>query len=449
MPKTAYFAQVLGENSEALMAIREVPHFRHCSQALLDLVYRYGRIFSLSEGERLTRENEFDQWVFFLISGRLAVMVGEERVDTISSSLVGERCLLGEARRATLSATEEGVVALGVDMALLDSLADEHDREDQEVLLELLSIIAGEVVNRIAYLATNQIEMSARFSMIQEGEGKVGLINRLAVNEFVSDPRVNMEIFKFLQRANKDLLAQSRTGDGTRVDTARIYSLCINQGRYEVMIELAAWLHQFFQNEKSQALSRRGMAQNAAQIPFAGCNFHNFSRVVWEEVNSLLPAGHRISETMWGQMFRVDDELTVDMPRIGRWLRESFPLSIKEAADVVMAVLREASAYTSKINSSIKEMVKEMSETALLSRMEDLASNPEGQLLDFLSTRSPEEMIPLFSKHILQVHLVSPFLEGLGLPAQPAPPSEDDPAAPAREPGKTDTGQSMADSLFD
>ena len=116
--RATYLEQVLGENPEAVFAIREVPLFYDCTDPLLQLIYRYGRIFALGHGEELTRENEFDQWVFFVLSGRLAVYVDGDRVDTISSSMVGERCILGEPRRATLRAADEGIVALGVDISI-------------------------------------------------------------------------------------------------------------------------------------------------------------------------------------------------------------------------------------------------------------------------------------------------------------------------------------------
>ncbi len=89
--KANYLQQILGDNEEAQLAIREIPYFRDCSDKLLRLIFRYGRVFSLQEGEELTREGEFDQWVFIVLSGRLAVYVGDDRVDVTTSSLVGER----------------------------------------------------------------------------------------------------------------------------------------------------------------------------------------------------------------------------------------------------------------------------------------------------------------------------------------------------------------------
>ena len=54
-------------------------------------------------------------------------------------------------------------------------------------------------------------------------------------------------------------------------------------------------------------------------------------------------------------------------------------------------------------------------------------------------------MIPVFSKHILQVHLVNPYLEALGLPTEPLPQTEEMAGAVPEE----DEGQGMADALFD
>ena len=51
--KTNYLGALLGGDQNARMAIREIPLFRTCSDELLELVFRYGRIFSLREGETL------------------------------------------------------------------------------------------------------------------------------------------------------------------------------------------------------------------------------------------------------------------------------------------------------------------------------------------------------------------------------------------------------------
>ena len=442
MPKTSYLEQMLGENKEALLAIREVPFFHSCSQELLALVYRYGKVFSLGEGDVLARENEFDQWVYFLLSGRLAVTMGNERVDTISSSLVGEQCLLGVARHATLSATEEGMVALGVDMALMDSLS-EQDEHQQAVMLELLSIITGEIVSRIAYLSRHQIDISSRFSMIQEADRQSALIDLINSSEFASKPRVNMEIYKFLQQNDRGLLAQSVARDGITVDTVRLYAQCVNTGRYEVVLGLSAHLHRFFQMEQARMGANRGQSDEPSGT--FQYNFSDFSRCARKAVNQALPQEKAISETFWAQQFRVNEELSVDLVTLGRWLRSSYGLTGRQTADALMAILQEASDYTAKINTSIKAMVREMSATALISNLEKMTANPESQILESMNTRTPEEMIPMFSKHILQVHLVNPFLEALG--GQPG--VELDAAGVVPDQEAEGGGQNIADTLFD
>ena len=448
--KTAYLAEVLGENRDAVMAIREVPHFRNCSGALLNLVYKYGRVYSLGHRGKLIREGEFDQWVFFLISGRLAVTIGAEQVDTISSALVGEGCLMGEPRRATLSATEEGVVALGVDMALLDALQNNDGAlgEEGAVLVELLAILVGDVVGRIAALSTHQIDIHNRFRSIQQAGEVSAVIRKLAGNEYGQDRQANMEIYKYLNQVAKDLLAPALV-DGTGVvDTRRLYGDCVNTGRYGLIAELANRLHQFDQQRYFQKTKPSEM--------FQGCNFHSFSERVREAVNEELEkiqtahAEKPVTETIWRQRFRANQDLSVDVVPVYQWLQGAYELTDKEMADLLMVLLQTASKYTAEINDSLKSMVREMSVTALLSKLEQVTTNPVGQVLELFETPSLEDLIPHVSKHILNVHLVHPYLDALGLPTEPPPELpvlENNQPKPPEPP--TDSGQGVVDSLFD
>ena len=428
--KANYLEQMLGENQEALFAIREVPHFRTCSENLLRLIYTYGRIYALREGEKLTREGEYDQWVFFILNGKLAVYVGEEWVDTISSSLVGERCILGEPRKATLSAGEGGVTALGVDMAVLDALEGSGGQTPEMVPLyaELLSIITAEIINRIADLAYNQLEISSKLAINVKSEAITDVINGFMHNAYAGRPEANLAIYKQLARRNRELLALVLEDDKITVDTRRLYALCVNGGHGDLILELAGEMHDFL-------LGTRQAEQEEAAHYTADYNFfefvgHVFASIAqqYDGIKSGKTRGREFKETAWREKFRLGGDLTIDLDQLRKWLKDAYQFTDLEIIEALKFMLHEASAYTAHINMANRKMIHELSQIKLLQKLDTEAAVSDNFTPEYYSAKTPEEMIPMFSKQILEVHLVKPYLEKLGLNGDAA---AEDSAAPA------------------
>ena len=439
--KLSYLEQVIGENPEAVLAIREVPHFRECSDNLLRLIYKYGRIFSLQANEELTRENEFDQWVFFILGGRLAVYVGDELVDTITSTMVGERCILGEPRGATLRAADDGITALGIDMALLDALRERQGQgaESAAVLIELLSIIATEIVRRVANLSYAHYDISGKYEKNRGLEQSTDLIEKIKTNSFQNDPYTNLEIYKYLHRVDKWMLALCTAGETPVVDTRKLYALGINSGRHDLIGGMIAKL-----SERNGAPSPPAGEEDPQIRTFS---FVDFCLRALRALNAERGRGGAendpkpIPMEAWRERFRLDDSLKVDLKGICGWLKRALGYSDVELVQALMLILKEGSEYTAQINDSIKAMVSELSRISFITKLESAAPATEASLWEYLDRKKPEELIPLISQHVLGVHLVKPFLDGLErLGNTTAGEGSGNPEL---------TGQSQIDSLFD
>jgi len=167
-PVTNYCAAILGENRAAMSAIRLIPQLADCSADLLEMIYAYSKTVDAEPGEILIQEGMFDQWVYFIIRGELEVMINGSFLGTTQGPVVGERCILGEPRGADLVAGKTGVMALGVELSIIDELNRDinnfqqtaaSDEEAQTyantrmgVALELYTIILNDVTARIAAL---------------------------------------------------------------------------------------------------------------------------------------------------------------------------------------------------------------------------------------------------------------------------------------------------------
>jgi len=167
-PVTNYCAAILGENQKAMSAIRLIPELSNCSADLLEMIYAYSKTVSLQPGEVLIQEGLFDQWVYFVIQGELDVVIKGEQLGSTGGPMVGERCILGDPRGANLVAGKDGIMALGVEMSIIDELnreinnfqqtassdeeAEAFANERTAISLELLTIILNEVIERITNL---------------------------------------------------------------------------------------------------------------------------------------------------------------------------------------------------------------------------------------------------------------------------------------------------------
>lgn len=449
-PKTSYLEEVLGHNPEAVIAIREIPFFRTCTEDLLQLVYRYGRIFALEYDQELTRENEFDQWVFFVLDGRLAVYVGGDRVDTISSSLVGERCILGEPRKATLRAAEEGMTALGVDMAVLDTLQQGGEQEagGAAVFVELLSIITGEIIRRVSDLCYTYFDIARKHRVYLELERCSEIIEKLKNNDYQVEPKANLEVYKFLQRENKALLARCREGGDLGVDTRKLYSLCMNSGRHQLVYDLAIALRSALGN------SHTSPAQNPEPEGEVGTcfSFPAFSAATLAALGEGTAEGTRkaIPEGDWHRHFEMGADLAVDLGRVCKWLKTGVGFSDLELVDVLMVTLRKASEYTAAINDSIKILVRAIGQIDFITQVEAGGKAIDVPIAEFLETRNTEELIPMFGKHVLDVHLVNPYLDALGIePPSPVEPADSSQGAAQEPESDAASPQDLANSLFD
>ena len=158
---TNYLINVMGDSDEIRELLGGLPIFKRTSKRLHDLLINYGKVTRLKKGELLIKEGEFDQWVHVLLKGELAVYVGNNLIDHVKGkeSLVGERCILGEARKATLKASADDTCSFAVDMAMLDVLEKKTGGNWREVLqtrTELLAVIADAIIHRVVKLAVKQ-----------------------------------------------------------------------------------------------------------------------------------------------------------------------------------------------------------------------------------------------------------------------------------------------------
>jgi CRP-like cAMP-binding protein len=443
--KTNYLANILGQDPEALLALRELPAFHDCSGQLLEALFRYGKVALLREGEELTREGEFDQWVYFIITGRLAVYVGQEHVDTITSSLVGERCILGEHRRATLRAAEGGVTALGVDMALLDALRDQAAtvREPIAVYLELLSIITGEVVNRIAELEFNLLDFTYKYLTHTRTERLSDILRDLARGAYRADRNANFAVYRYLLRNNPVALSRCAEPDGYTVDTRQLYADAVLAGEHDLLYRVAEAVQAALEPAPAGnggaagaagAAARPAGSADAAPVTYAAFTAH-IARMITAQhgAHSWSSAAAASMAAGIRKRLRLNEAQSVNLRGLLQWLTTEYRFTAEDTIDLLMSLLKESSDATARINGEIKRMVHELTQTRFAKELESASLGKGLSPAEYYHNTPLDELIPFFSKNILDVYLVQPYAARLqaaeagaweGQPAQGATDSD-------------------------
>lgn len=308
-PVTNYCESVLGNDQKAKKVLRMIPEFAGCSDALLDMIFAYSKPVDLKPGEVLIQESLFDQWVYFIIKGELDVMVSGRNLGTTNGPIVGERCILGEPRGANLVAGKNGLLALGVEMTIIDQMnravndfqkkaKDEAElqrfsEEKMAVSLELLMIILMEVVGRIIY-------------MHRKGE----------------------RTFDHLKKARPALDVQLQS------------------------------LYTFSEThpEASRPAGTNGKKSLKPMRNISVYNFNDFADIVYFELlqKHLTAYGYGVfSHKRWKEVFTVDDQHMVTIRGAYQWLKYEFGLTNSDLIEVSYSVFEVASKYTAAANQSI------------------------------------------------------------------------------------------------
>ena len=119
----------LKDNEDILERLRDVSVFDALSDKELRDFLTLSKLRSYEKGEVIIREGEYDCWLYFLLSGSVDVIVGDQAMRTLSSKgdIFGEMGIIdGSPRCASIVADEDATQCLGMDASILDRIAKEN-----------------------------------------------------------------------------------------------------------------------------------------------------------------------------------------------------------------------------------------------------------------------------------------------------------------------------------
>ncbi|MEW6220667.1 MAG: cyclic nucleotide-binding domain-containing protein [Thermodesulfobacteriota bacterium] len=117
------------ENLHIIEMLRRIERFSGFSDRDLRSLVEVARLREYAPGETVIREGEFDCWVYFLLTGALEIVKGEQPVGRLQrlGDLFGEMGIIdGSPRSATIRAVKNSLI-LGVDGSVVDRQVKKRD----------------------------------------------------------------------------------------------------------------------------------------------------------------------------------------------------------------------------------------------------------------------------------------------------------------------------------
>jgi CRP/FNR family cyclic AMP-dependent transcriptional regulator len=112
------------DNKDILDKLRLMPALKSLGEEDLEGVLSLSRIQRFEEGEIIIREGQYDNWIYFLISGKIAIEKKGETIGVLQDrgDIFGEMGIIdGSPRSATIRAVDKSV-CFAMDASYIDRL---------------------------------------------------------------------------------------------------------------------------------------------------------------------------------------------------------------------------------------------------------------------------------------------------------------------------------------
>lgn len=310
-PTTFYCQAILGDNTESKAALKLIPELSSCSEQLLEKIFCYSKPVDYKQGEVLITEGFFDQWVYIIVKGELEVIIGDRTLGSTAGPMVGERCILGEPRGASLIAGKEGVQGLGIEMTIIDELQKEIYAIDQSN------------VDKVTY--QDQVECKYK-----TGVELLGII-------------LNQVIFRIIELSAAGSIMYDYFAQAKLIARKQLQSL-----------------HVFSDKSYQQKIEERSLIDEKYGNNINFCSFSEFSKIIREEFQQIyLPEfnDYELFKNNWNKTFAVQSDNTFDIMHVYPTLMTQYNLTYEKLLDFTYIIFEIASKYTASANAAINEVL--------------------------------------------------------------------------------------------
>jgi CRP/FNR family transcriptional regulator, cyclic AMP receptor protein len=139
MQETPY----LKGRDDLIDSLKKIPFFESYEDKFLKKILQLSKIRKYSPNEVITRQGDYDCWLYVILNGKVKVIRNEEEIARLDAQGVtfGELAIIdGEARSASVFAVTD-TTCLAIDGSFLDRLDQQEKVEFEAVYYKLLSVI--------------------------------------------------------------------------------------------------------------------------------------------------------------------------------------------------------------------------------------------------------------------------------------------------------------------
>ncbi len=158
---------MLQDNNRVLDLLKSIDRFKPFSENDLQAMLKLGRLRKFEADEVIIHEGEVDSWIYFLLTGSVAVIKGHKRVKSFARSgdLFGEMSVLdNQPRSATIRATKVTLL-LGVDGSQLNARYKENNLAFCYILYRLFAEV---LADRLRLTTAENIELHKKLKQWQD-----------------------------------------------------------------------------------------------------------------------------------------------------------------------------------------------------------------------------------------------------------------------------------------
>ena len=443
-PVTNYIINIIGDSPEIREAINGIVYFRNASQNLISLIVRFGKIVKLNKGDTGIKEGDFDQWVYIILEGSLDVYVGEQKIDSIRNTLVGERCILGESRKASLKASEGGAILLGIDMAILDALQSEPEEGKENVdfgsCVELISNICSAVYARISQLWFLQVAKKSIFSKYFVSQVYQEIFLDLFHNKFKNNAEVNGVIAGYLKSNFPHGL--SCVDEKKRTLDTRALALMIQQeNKPELLGEILDKVYEIVHEEE---IKKYQLKLNQVMLK----NFNDVSIQCHGIFKEFISDTKKLEDSWFKDIYNIGENGVINLYGMCKKMEEGFDLAPQAQMDALIKTLD----YFATLNLEINKHTMGIFDSLSILELKELKSKDQDFFDPLNFSITGEELI---THDAFEEVLVNPYLKALEEKdgkkdnVVKAAPEEKKVAEESKDEASAKYNQSDIDSLFD
>ncbi len=155
------------DEKEVLDALRNMPTLEGLSENDFTGILPLSKIRKFKAGDEVIQEGQFDNWIFFIMSGRFGISKKGELIGELKEcgDIFGEMCIVdGSPRSASIKALDDSA-CLAIDASYLDRLEGQAKIYFQYILYHIFSQI---LVNRLRKMNEDLIKTRDENSSLKE-----------------------------------------------------------------------------------------------------------------------------------------------------------------------------------------------------------------------------------------------------------------------------------------